>query len=352
MGWFANWALVLISLIISILLIELGLRLFAAQRMSGIVFEFAPRGYPINKSSGAALFDVGENKGVYYFVPPHLRGLRPPRVDAIRVLALGDSYTFGWYLSEEDTYVARLQKEIDLAFGTDRIELLNAGVAGSGTAEHLAFLEDFGDEIAPRAVFVFVSFDDFGRALRSPLYRLRSPDTIELDEGTVPISKLREALFNSDVYNFAIEHLHIAQLIRKAVRNAVSHIVYASDHATSSALVISDQNTSNEQRLARALFRRMKAWCDARYVKLAVINNGWGRYDWLADALASEKITYFDAAPKVQPAILSDGSSYVYREGHPNAKGARLTANAVWPFIRKFISENGLAPQLSFAPNR
>jgi len=96
----------------------------------------------------------------------------------------------------------------------------------------------------------------------------------------------------------------------------------------------------------------MKAWCDARYVKLAVINNGWRRYDWLADALASEKITYFDGAPKVQPAILSDGPPYrIPGDSHPNAKGAKLTADAVWPFVRKFISENGLAPQLSFAPN-
>ena len=38
-------------------------------------------------------------------------------------------------------------------------------------AEHLAFLEDFGGDIAPRAVIVFISIDDFNRAERSPLYR-------------------------------------------------------------------------------------------------------------------------------------------------------------------------------------
>jgi lysophospholipase L1-like esterase len=89
----------------------------------------------------------------------------------------------------------------------------------------------------------------------------------------------------------------------------------------------------------------MKAWCDARDVKLAVINNGWLEYDWLAELLASEKIIYFDAAPQVQPTILRDPSPYTIPvDGHPNVAGARLIADAVWPFVHNFISENGLAP--------
>src|SRR5262249_16061807 len=148
----ANAVLVLSSLFIGLLFAEGGIRVFAPQPMSGVVFDYAPRGYHVSRSNGAALFSVGDSKGIYQFIPPHLRGTRQPPAGAERILALGDSFTFGVGLSEQDTYVARLQTKIDSMFGADRFALLNAGVGGSGTAEHLAFLEDFGNEIAPRIV--------------------------------------------------------------------------------------------------------------------------------------------------------------------------------------------------------
>jgi|SRR5665213_1226604 len=326
----ANVVLVLGSIIAALLLAEGVLRLFAPQPMNGVVFEYAPRGYPVNKSSGTALFHVGGNTGIYHFIPLHLRGIKQPPEGAERILVLGDSFTFGVGLSEEDTYLARLQNKIDPVFGTNRIALLNAGMSGSGTAEHLAFLEDFGNDIAPRMVLVFVSIDDFNRAHFSPLYRLRSTDGLELDEGTVPTSKLK-TLVDSEAYNFAIQHVQIAQLIRRAVAGIV--VPPAKPPTT--------EISPDRQRLARALFRRMKAWCDTHRVKLAVINNGWQQYDWLPKLLSSEGIAAFDATPQVQSAIAPDEASYVIQgDGHPNAKGAAVTAEAVWPFIETFVREN------------
>lgn len=372
--WIANSALVLCSLAAGLLLCEIAVRLFAPQPVNGIFFEYAPRGYTVTKSKGTALFSIGENKGVYQFVSPHLRRLHPPSRGAARILALGDSFTFGFGLPEKDTYIARLQGKLDSAFGADRIALLNAGISGSGTAEHLAFLEDFGDEIAPAAVFVFVSIDDFNRAQRSPLYRLRSPQTLDLDAASVPVNALKKAIVPSEAYNFVIQHLQLAQLIRRA------HLLFLSAYAAKSAgsaqarplddgavksagsseqlTPINDgdhksagtghlepiiDSSPEQQRLARALFRRMKAWCDARGIKLAVINNGWRTYEWLADLLASERIAAFDAAPQVLPNILRNNASYVITgDGHPNAAGDALTADAVWPFVRNFIDENNL----------
>ena len=72
-----------------------------------------------------------------------------------------------------------------------------------------------------------------------------------------------------------------------------------------------------------------------------MVNNGWQQYDWLPKLLASESIPAFDAAPMVQSIIASDLASYVIPgDGHPNAKGAAVTAEAVWPFVENFIREN------------
>jgi lysophospholipase L1-like esterase len=318
-------------------LAEIGVRLFSPQPMNGSVYENTPRGYAVNKSKGTVLFSIGANKGIYHFTSPHLRGISSSQVAEERILVLGDSFTFGAGLPEEDTYVSRLQKKIEATFGVGRVALLNAASGGSGTAEHLAFLEDFGGDIAPRAVVVFIGTNDFSSVERSPLYRLRRTDTLELDEGTVPTNEsirlLHRIGVGSEIYNFLIQHLHIAQLIRRAV--IVAYFPYESRSGT--------PISSDQQRLVRAIFKRMKTWCDVHGVKLAVINNGWRMYDWLPELLASENITFFDAASQIQPVITRDMAAYtILGDRHPNTKGAMLVADAVWPFIQTFINEGNL----------
>ena len=52
---------------------------------------------------------------------------KPP--NTIRILSLGDSRTFGWGLSDSETYSARLQEGLQKRLGTsERVEVINAGV--------------------------------------------------------------------------------------------------------------------------------------------------------------------------------------------------------------------------------
>jgi lysophospholipase L1-like esterase len=52
---------------------------------------------------------------------------KPP--NTIRILSLGDSRTFGWGLSDNETYSARLQERLQKRFGTsEKVEVINAGV--------------------------------------------------------------------------------------------------------------------------------------------------------------------------------------------------------------------------------
>jgi lysophospholipase L1-like esterase len=352
-AWFGNLVLISTSIVCGLLLSEVFVRIAAPQDLKGQLYEFAPRGYKVLRSDGSALQTHNGAVITYHFTPPHLRGFPAPP-GAARILVLGDSFTEGELLNENETYVGRLQRLLDGQFGAGKVALLNAGTGGSGTADQLAFLEDFGEAAAPKAVIDVVSIDDFGRAQRSSLYRLAAPNGSGVIAGTVPRHRVLDAVITSRLYNYLSEHSELVQLVRAAARKLAPTLAnpnvarlevpekrVAEDNPDGSFPVVTDE----QRRLARALFRRMKKWCDLHAVQFAVINNGWRRYGWLDNALRSDGIESFDASPQVQSAIHGDPRSFIIPgNGHPNARGAEVTALAMWPFLQKFVVDSRLAP--------
>jgi lysophospholipase L1-like esterase len=96
-------------------------------------------------------------------------GLRGPEVAARaapgthRVLAIGDSATFGEALAEEDSFPVQLERELTARSG-ERYEVLNAGVQGYNTENELAFLRARGLALEPETVVVGFNLNDFDYA--------------------------------------------------------------------------------------------------------------------------------------------------------------------------------------------
>ena len=337
-----NLAIVLVSSLLGLLLSEGLVQVIAPQELKGQLYAFAPRGYKVLRAEGQSFVEHEGTRIIYRFAPPHLRGAPAP-AGAKRVLMLGDSFTEGWLLQEEESYAGRLQQRLDKTFGSGRIALLNAGTSGSGTADHLAFLEDYGDMIAPHTVVAFISIDDFGRAERSGLYRLTAAGS--LAPSAIPRNQYVDAVITSPLYTFLSEHFQIMQLARHMAGMIAPRT--ANQNATTGPTPIKLTSlptvTESQKQLARALFLGMKIWCDSRGVPFIVINNGWRRYDWLEEMLEADDITVFDAAPFVHKEAFTDLPSFtITNDSHPNSKGAAVTANAIWPSLTTFLVENGL----------
>ncbi len=85
-------------------------------------------------------------------------GLRGPEVRAdrpeLRILVLGDSYTFGWAVEEQESYPAVLAQLL----AADRLdtEVLNAGVPGWGQPQELVWLKQFGPGLKPDVLLMGV----------------------------------------------------------------------------------------------------------------------------------------------------------------------------------------------------
>lgn len=87
-------------------------------------------------------------------------GLRGPEVarakpkGTIRILALGDSSTFGWGVRDEDCYPARLERALRERFPGRSIEVLNGGVNGYSLSQEHTYLATRGIELTPDLVIL------------------------------------------------------------------------------------------------------------------------------------------------------------------------------------------------------
>src|SRR5438876_7094281 len=86
---------VFVSLLVGLAAGELAVRVLAPQDLSGSWRSQHPRGYLLNKSEGSSRHQSGDRVVHYRFNEFHQRG-GPVTDYGHRVLAVGDSYTFGW----------------------------------------------------------------------------------------------------------------------------------------------------------------------------------------------------------------------------------------------------------------
>lgn len=86
-------------------------------------------------------------------------GRFPPKRDGtMRIIALGDSLTYGYGIAVKDTYPSVLEKELTKSF---RIEVLNLGVSGAQSEDIYAILTKHFPVLKPDLVFYGVCVNDF-----------------------------------------------------------------------------------------------------------------------------------------------------------------------------------------------
>jgi lysophospholipase L1-like esterase len=95
-----------------------------------------------------------------------LPGAKPPAT--VRVVVLGDSFTFGYGVRERQAYPARLARRLVPAARPCRLEVVNLGVAGAGPLDYLHHLEHTAARLDPDVVLVGVFAND-----PNDLYQLR-----------------------------------------------------------------------------------------------------------------------------------------------------------------------------------
>ncbi len=150
------------SLIVSLLIAEMGLRLVAPQSPSWLdIYRALPddRAYALQPNTRR---DVVTGEG-HWTVTTDEHGFRSSGTqhrpdDAPVALVLGDSFTFGQGVSDADTFVAQLGARADVPF-----RLHNSGVGGYGPVQYRLVLDDWiSTQRAPHvAIIVIFTGNDF-----------------------------------------------------------------------------------------------------------------------------------------------------------------------------------------------
>jgi lysophospholipase L1-like esterase len=92
----------------------------------------------------------------------------PKPSDSLRILALGDSTTFGWGVGDDETYCAFLEERLRAANPARQPHVINAGVSAYDLKNAARLLKYFAADLLPDVVVVGVFWNDLPYQVVTP----------------------------------------------------------------------------------------------------------------------------------------------------------------------------------------
>jgi hypothetical protein len=243
-----NTLVVIVSLLACLALVEVAIRTFAPQPTGPSQFAFDPdRGdIPVPGQHGRRTLP-----GVYdYTYANNSLGLRGQEIDRTdkareRVLFLGDSFTYGVGVSDEETFAAQVGQVLKAQ--KDGLELVNAGNPGSGTDYALKFYRTLGTALRPRLVALFFFASCFERNEWAKYYAVNEQGGIQETSLQNSVGSRKQLLSGNKFYNWLISWSHTANLLKQFAIYLLLQGRLPGDSATTAVVShIRNNGSSNE----------------------------------------------------------------------------------------------------------
>jgi lysophospholipase L1-like esterase len=140
-------------------------------------YDYSPTGYGDLVANQDGYWEIWFHRP--YHVQTNSIGLRnteEPSDKAFRILAVGDSQTFGPYLANEDTWPAWAENYLRQKSGrVGAVQVFNAGIAGYSLADEVAYLRDKGVNFKPHLVLLAATERTFFSLRYEIAHQLRRP---------------------------------------------------------------------------------------------------------------------------------------------------------------------------------
>lgn len=191
------------SLALTCCVCEVFLRVFAPQQTGPIQFVYDPirAAIPVPGQHGRHTLP-----GIYdYTYTNNSLGLRGPEIGQKtqrRILLLGDSFTYGIGVNDDQTFAYKLAQ-------LTSSEVINAGNGGTGTDYALRFYETIGHNLNPDLVVLCFFANDFQDNEKGVFY-----DSYLKPKDLSQSVYARRRFLGNPVYSGLMDHSHLANLIR------------------------------------------------------------------------------------------------------------------------------------------
>jgi lysophospholipase L1-like esterase len=264
-----------------------------------------------------------------------MRGAEIPvtkRDGVTRILCVGDSYTFGRGVENEETYVRQLEIGLNDAYETGSFEVLNGGVVGWGTGNELLYLRERGMTLRPDIVLLQIYTNDFADNMRSTLFSL--DDSGHLHRGRAYAGlKTITGLFNSIPGKSLLENAYLFNYARTFLNISVRP-----GGKDESEMSIDELNREKERsgKLTAKLLEAFVTFTHSRHVALVVVTVD------LSPEQASVVVPILDKAnvPTLHlDSMRSDHPEMYFRyDMHWNRDGHRAVANRLRDLVTEVMA--------------
>ena len=140
--------------------------------------------------------------------------------DKPKILVLGDSFTFGWLIKDEKTFIDKLQKNyFDFNF-------INVSVGAWGSSQYTLFSELFCKQINPTKIFVFLNSDDAFRGYKSKFYENKNGILKKTKIDFIDNQKESNLDKKIPFYKFLKSNSHLFMLTRNVTYNLFNKPYY------------------------------------------------------------------------------------------------------------------------------
>lgn len=250
-----------------------------------------------------------------------------------RVLILGDSFTYGSGVTDDSAVFPRvLAKRLnaELAASGRAVEILNGGLPGSLTGDWVDLLSKVKDSFHPDVILIVFFLRDGTRtnSMGSFFEPIRNEIVLQ-NHG----SKLYQSLYLYKLYKDRKDRLSIAQRYTKAIRESY----------------LGTPEQTQEWQTAQSNIRRISAAGREIHAALGLVvfpiladlDDTYPFKD-VCDRIATFGIANGIPTHSLLPAFLGQNASDLWVSSanqHPNARGHRLAADSILPFLRRLLAE-------------
>lgn len=166
MSFFKKSLIVFIAIITALIIIEISLRLFnpqltlsRAQAFNFNCFERGTRRWIKLTANKTCLLSSPANPLFHSEIKTNSLGLRNPEIgekkpDTNRILFIGDSFTMGWAVDEQEAFPRLVEKMLKTKNPSQKTETINAGFTAAGPSGYYLYYKNFTQSLAADTVIV------------------------------------------------------------------------------------------------------------------------------------------------------------------------------------------------------